>query len=156
MALRLAPFWLALLTAGWSAGFFWSWSFTVMPGLAAAEPQHALAAMQAANANIRSPFFAFVFFGAALTPLLAAGSARGSAASRWALAAGVVQFLGVIGVTLAVNVPMNEALARLDPGAAGSVAAWRDYLARWTAWNHIRVAAATLSLLLAAQALRVR
>ena len=38
---------LGLLAAAWSAGFFWAWSFTVMPGFAAAAPEAAIAAMRA-------------------------------------------------------------------------------------------------------------
>jgi hypothetical protein len=36
MQLHTALIVLAILASEWSAGFFWSWSFTVMPGLSAA------------------------------------------------------------------------------------------------------------------------
>src|ERR687894_2779796 len=77
---------LGLLAAAWSAGFFWAWSFTVMPGFAAAPPEAAAAAMRAVNANIAGPGFAFVFFGpvvfAALSAVLA--FAAGTSAAGWA------------------------------------------------------------------------
>ncbi len=45
-------------------------------------------------------------------------------------------------MTVFFNVPRNEALAAVtttDPGAAGL---WAGYLTSWTAWNHVRTAAA--------------
>jgi len=38
-------------------------------------------------------------------------------------------------------VPLNNALAGLDPAAPATDAAWRDYLSRWTAGNHVRALA---------------
>ena len=69
----------------WSAGFFWTWSFTVMPGFAAAPPEAAVAAMRAVNANIVGPGFAFVFFGPAVLAALSAALAfaAGLSAAAW-------------------------------------------------------------------------
>jgi uncharacterized membrane protein len=39
------------------------------------------------------------------------------------------------------NVPRNEALATVMPTASDGAALWADYLAQWTAWNHVRAAA---------------
>ena len=38
------------------------------------------------------------------------------------------------------NVPLNDALARVDPTDPDAAARWRDYARRWTALNHLRVA----------------
>ena len=50
------------------------------------------------------------------------------------------------------NVPLNDALARVDPTDPDAAARWRDYARRWTALNHLRVAlgAAGAALLAAA------
>ncbi len=147
---RTAVLWLAFLASGWAAGFFWTYSFSVMPGLALAPPEAAMASMQGINAAVRNPFFAFVFFGALALPLAAwAMDARGPAGRR-ALAAGLVYAAGVFAVTFLIHVPMNEALAGLDPVAA----AWAGYAPGWTGWNHLRAAAATLAMLMMADALR--
>lgn len=132
---------LGLLAAAWSAGFFWSWSFTVMPGLAAARPEAAVEAMRAVNANITGPFFAFVFFGPAVFAALAAALAF---AAGWDAAA-VLYGGGVVGVTVAANLPLNAALAAapLTPDTAAEV--WRAFAGPWTAWNHLRTAAASLA-----------
>ena len=58
------------------------------------------------------------------------------------IAAGAALYLlGVIAVTMAFNVPRNDALARLDPAAPEAVTYWRRYLSEWTAWNHVRTVA---------------
>lgn len=153
-AALVAAFALGLLAAAWSAGFFWAWSFTVMPGFAAAPPEAAAAAMRAVNSNIAGPGFAFVFFGPGLLAALcgALAFAAGHHAAAWAaLAAAAVYGAGVVGVTFAANIPLNEGLAAA-PLATGATAAetWRGFAEPWTAWNHLRTAAASLAFLLLA------
>src|SRR5918998_6764823 len=58
-----------LLASALSAGFFYAYSISVMPGLAAADPSSAIRAMQGINAVIRTPIFAFAFFGSLVLPL---------------------------------------------------------------------------------------
>jgi uncharacterized membrane protein len=141
---------LGLLASAWSAGFFWTWSFTVIPGFAAAPPEAAVAAMRAVNANIATPGFAFVFFGPAPLAALSAALAfaAGAGAAAWAaLAAAALYGAGVIGVTFAANIPLNMALAAapLAPETAAEV--WRGFAEPWIAWNHLRTAAASLAFL---------
>ena len=63
---------LALLASALIAGFFYTYSISVMPGLLATDSISAVRAMQGINATIRTPVFAFAFFGALVFPLLAA------------------------------------------------------------------------------------
>jgi uncharacterized membrane protein len=46
------------------------------------------------------------------------------------------------------NVPRNNALARASAGDPESARLWADYLATWTAWNHVRTAASLAALAL--------
>jgi uncharacterized membrane protein len=137
---------LGLLASAWSAGFFWSWSFTVMPGFAAAPPGAAIAAMRAVNAHIQSANFAFVFFGPALLAALSCALAFAlglNAAALVALGAAALYGAGVIGVTVALNLPMNAALAAAPVSPETAEGVWRGFAEPWTAWNHLRTAAAT-------------
>jgi uncharacterized membrane protein len=146
---------LGLLASAWSAGFFWSWSFTVMPGLAAAPPEAAIAAMRAINANIGSAGFFFVFFGPALLGALSCALAFASglnAAALAALTAAALYGAGVIGVTVAVNLPMNAALAAAPVSPDTAAGVWRGFAEPWTAWNRLRTAAATAAFLAQAAA----
>jgi uncharacterized membrane protein len=134
---------LAALASALAAGFFYTWSIAVMPGLDGAAPEVAIGAMQAINAAIRTPEFAFAFFGALLLPLLAGALLRGRARLlAWTSAA--VYGAGVIAVTFAVNMPLNEALATVTPAPGTGAAVWRGYADPWTAWNHVRALSAAL------------
>jgi uncharacterized membrane protein len=143
----------ATLLAGGVFGFFYAWSVTVMRGLSAADGVSAIASMNAVNATIMTPWFAILFFGAPAAAAVAAtlawlGGDRGAALAM--AAAAVIYLVGCFAVTVVVNVPMNDALAQVDPRAtADPAAAWRDYAVPWTAWNHVRTAACGLAFLAA-------
>jgi uncharacterized membrane protein len=146
---------LGLLASAWSAGFFWTWSFTVMPGFAAPPPEAAVAAMRAVNANIVGPGFAFVFFGPAVLAALSAALAFVAGLNSVALTALVAAVLygaGVVGVTFAANIPLNMALAAAPAGPETAAELWSGFAAPWTAWNHLRTAAASLAFLVLAGA----
>ncbi|WP_182898916.1 anthrone oxygenase family protein [Microbispora sp. H10830] len=142
-----------LMTAG-MAGTFFGFSVGVMPGLNAASASSAIDAMNAVNVKIQNPVFLAAFV---LAPVAAAGAgglllATPRSGAAWPFfAAAAVYVVGVILITAAVNVPMNDALAAAaahgDPaGAAARI--WSDYSARWTTWNSWRAVAGAVSLLL--------
>ncbi|MDP5281046.1 DUF1772 domain-containing protein, partial [Sphingomonas sp. DG1-23] len=51
------------------------------------------------------------------------------------LAGGAIYVIGMFGVTMACNVPLNNALTQ------GVEALWPHYLQRWSLWNHVRTLA---------------
>ena len=64
-------------------------------------------------------------------------------AGALALLAGALLYLaGSFLVPIVFNVPRNDALASVDPSSAAGAALWASYLTAWTAWNHVRTAAA--------------
>lgn len=142
LAVRLA----AALGCGLMAGVFFAFSSFVMTALARLPPHEGIAAMQSINLVVRNPLFFTVFFGTAaacLAIVLLATLDWQAPGAACALAAGMLYLLGTFGVTVAFNVPLNESLAPLDPAAAASAAFWGGYVDRWSAWNHVRTAAAT-------------
>jgi len=58
------------------------------------------------------------------------------------LAGAALYLIGTFLVTLACNVPRNNALAAVARAQPDAAAHWASYLAGWTAWNHVRTAAA--------------
>jgi uncharacterized membrane protein len=130
---------LATLGSGLVAGTFFAFSSFIMAALGHLGVKDGATAMQAINRVILSSAFLPVLFGtgllaAALTVLaLLAPNAAGRTA---VLAVGLLYLLGVIAVTVVANVPMNDRLA------ADGAAFWPGYARRWTAWNHLRTAAA--------------
>jgi uncharacterized membrane protein len=49
-------------------------------------------------------------------------------------------------VTVAFNVPLNDALASVKADAPDAARLWADYGATWTLWNHVRTFAAVLAM----------
>jgi len=104
--------------------------------------------MQGINAVVRTPWFAFAFFGALLLPLASgvwAWIARDRAVAVLSLCGAALYGLGVFAVTFLVNVPLNEGLAAVSATNDTGATTWDDYATRWTAWNHVRAVSATLA-----------
>ena len=65
--------------------------------------------------------------------------------SAYILAGSLFYQVGTMVVTFAFNVPMNDAVATLDPASSGAANQWAGYLVTWTNWNHVRTAGALLA-----------
>jgi uncharacterized membrane protein len=144
------------LGCGLVAGVFFAFSTFVMPALKRLPPARGIAAMQSINELAVTPAFMTALFGTAAACLGLVAWAVISSGERPAalvLAGGALYLVGTIGVTIARNVPLNDRLAKLHPQGADAVGRWDEYVAKWTAWNHVRAAAslaaaATLTLAL--------
>jgi uncharacterized membrane protein len=136
---------LCALGAGLVAGIFFAFSSFVMRALARITPAQGIVAMQSINVAVINPVFmiAFLGTGAACAALIAVSlwSWRG-AASELAIAGGLLYLVGTLGVTMVCNVPRNNALAAVEATSAEAARLWPDYVTGWTAWNHVRTAAA--------------
>jgi uncharacterized membrane protein len=139
---------LASVGCGLNGGFFFAFSVVVMRALGKRPATEGIAAMQTINVVVLNPWFLGAFFGTAVLCIAAIVWAALDWAgwrSAWMLAGGVLYLVGTIWVTMRFNVPRNDALARATPSGADGAALWGDYLETWTAWNHVRTAAAILA-----------
>lgn len=132
----------AAIGAAAVGGIFFAFSTFIMRSLGERPAAEGMAAMVAINRVILRSLFMPVFLGTALLCLILAvyGGFVRSEASGWLLTGALVYLAGCIWVTMAFNVPMNNALDRAAP-AADNEALWKDYLVRWTRWNHVRTLA---------------
>ncbi len=146
------------LGCGLVGGVSFAFSALVMPALDSLPAAQAIAAMQSINRLAVTPPFMLAFVGSAL---VCAGLAIWALMSgvdgpaAWALAGSAIFLLGVIVVSFAVNIPLNDGLDGVDPQAADAAARWSDYHASWTAFNHVRATTGLVSSGLLAIALRV-
>jgi uncharacterized membrane protein len=69
------------------------------------------------------------------------------------IAAGVFYVVGSFGVTVALNVPRNERLARMGAESSEAARYWPVYVREWLFWNHVRTAASVAAAGCAAAAL---
>lgn len=140
-ALRLV----AALGCGLIAGVFFAFSTFVMTALARRPPAEGMAAMQAINVAVLNPMFLGVFVGTAGTCLLVVIFSLlrwNEPGALYFLLGGALYIAGTFLVTMVFNVPLNNALAKLAPADPASASEWARYVANWTAWNHVRTAAA--------------
>ena len=96
------------------AGLFYSYSCSVNPGLATLSNREYLLAMKAINRAILNPWFFLSFIGSLLvtptTAILYYRSVGMDLTFYLLLAAFVLYFIGVFGVTALGNVPLNNSL----------------------------------------------
>ncbi|MCI2237329.1 DUF1772 domain-containing protein [Paenibacillus sp. TRM 82003] len=132
----------ALVASAWLAGLFYAFACSVMPGLGRTADGTFVEAMTSINAAIRNPLFAASFFGA---PLLTAGavlSAVAGGGAPAAPAAALVLHAAAFAVTVARNLPLNDAL---DAGARVPASARWGFEAPWRRWNAVRAVLVTAS-----------
>jgi len=136
---------LAAIGSGLMGGVFFAFSGFVMKALARLTPAQGVAAMQSINVVAVTPPLMITLFGAALASGAVGISsllAREEPGASWRIAGSLLYLLGTVGVTMACNVPRNNALAAVDPESVAAVSRWAEYLPSWTAWNRVRTTAA--------------
>jgi uncharacterized membrane protein len=146
------------LGCGLNAGVFFAFSAFVMPALNRLPAAQGIAAMQSINKLAVTPAFMAVLFGTAVACLGLVAWAAISSGERPAvlvIAGGALYLVGTIGVTIACNVPLNDGLATLLPQGTEAPGLWDEYVARWTAWNHVRTVAALAAAAVLTATLRV-
>lgn len=130
--------------SGITGGVLFAFSAFVMPGLRRIPVPAAVRAMQAINLAAPRSALMVPLLGSALGSLVVgirAVAAR-DASNRTLLVLGAAAGLAAFVVTATFHIPRNDALARLDPDAAGTVGAWLRYASQWTLGNHVRAALA--------------
>lgn len=128
---------------GLLAGLFSVFSFAIVPGLRSLNAKQHLAAMQAINVKIVNAVFLIIFLGPSGLLPLAAFLHRSPL--LWLAAA--LHVIGVNGVTIAGNVPLNDRLAEAD--AERPRQDFQGKGARWMRLHHLRTLAATAATVLA-------
>jgi uncharacterized membrane protein len=134
----------ATLTTGLVAGVFYAYAVSVTLGLAAQPDASYVATMQAINERIQNSLFFLSFFGAVLFLLaaLAVHLPRPRLGRFWLIALASALYVGGgFLLTVVVNVPLNEELARVvGDASAGELARARAaYESLWNFWNGVRM-----------------
>lgn len=151
VALLLATF-LCMLVAG----FLLAFATVVMPGIRDLDDRGFIRAFQVIDRVIQNnqPLFILMWVGSVLALLAAAvlGIRALAGADRLlVIAAALIYLLGVQLPTVAINIPLNNRLKKLDPATLDETARTRaraDFEPRWNRWNRIRTAFASLAAIL--------
>ena len=121
------------------SGLLFAFSNFVMKALGQLPATSGMDAMQRINVAIVNPLFICIFLGttALCAALVFLGVLGRSQPGLTPITIGALCYLvGAFGITVFCNVPLNHALAGVDPSAAANQ--WPTYLVRWQAWNHAR------------------
>ena len=147
-----------IVTTGLMSGLLYGWSVSVIPGTKRVTAGNYVDTMQHINRAIINPAFVVPFMG---IPLVLGGAAvmqfrAGDHRRGWLLTGATATYLvGVLGVTIGGNVPLNDALDAFDLRSSTSDAVERrrnSYERPWNRWHHLRTIASVGSFALAAAA----
>ena len=151
--------WFNAISVAIMAGVYFAFSTFVMRSLNEIDAPAGMVAMQSINRVIVKSLFLPIFFVSTLASVLlviltlAEPSMPGA---RWSLGASGLYILGMFGVTLVGNVPLNNRLESADAHTPAGAELWAHDQARWTIWNHLRTIACTMSLVLLILAIDAR
>jgi uncharacterized membrane protein len=138
----------ASITMGLMAGVFGLYSHAIMPGLRKTDDRTFVGAFQEIDRAIMNPLFMLWFFGALVFTAVAAALLGGEGSVLpWTIAA-LALYAAVFVITIAINVPRNDAIkAAGRPDAIADLAGVRERFdeARWMAWNVVRAVLSTVA-----------
>lgn len=154
MNIKSITLFLAIITTALSAGLFYAWVVSVIPGTKRIPDQAYLETMQSINRAILNPGFFIIFFGAIV--LLGASTflqyrIKIDSTFYLMLSATLIYLFGTLGVTMFGNVPLNNIVEALDLSNFTEVNfknARHAYEEKWNQLNLIRTIAALISFFL--------
>jgi uncharacterized membrane protein len=143
---------LATLLCSLTAGFVFAFATVVMPGTGKLGDREFIRSFQVIDGIIQAgqPVFGLVWIGSAVALLASAVMAilqLDGMERAFIVASALVYVFGVQLPTFRINVPLNNALQKLNVDAMDEdalAAARRAFEGRWVRWNSIRTVFATL------------
>jgi uncharacterized membrane protein len=146
MTLRAVLLIAATMSMGLVDGVFALYAHTIMPALKTTDDRTFVATFQSLDRAIVNPWFMLTaFVGALVLTIAAAVTNRAGGTLPW-IATALALYLVAFVVTIAVHVPLNDAMkAAGNPAHIADLAGVRArfHETRWAAWNLVRVATST-------------
>ncbi|WP_426407744.1 DUF1772 domain-containing protein [Bradyrhizobium ganzhouense] len=140
--------WFSALGCGLMAGVYFTFSTFVMTALGRLDQAAGIAAMNAINVDIVRSLFMPLFLGTTVAgvALVVMGALRlGEPGAISMIAGGGLYVIGMFVVTVVFNVPLNDALAAVQPSSPEAGTLWAAYLKDWVFWNHVRTVASLVA-----------
>jgi uncharacterized membrane protein len=140
--------WFSAIGCGLLGGLYFAFSTFIMTALGRIAQASGIMAMNAINVVIVQSLFMPLFIGTTLSSLVLAITAVlrwGQPGASAMLVGGVLYVVGMFVCTAVIHVPMNDALAAVDPASTEAASLWARYLTDWTLWNHVRTISSTLA-----------
>jgi uncharacterized membrane protein len=131
----------AAIGTGAMGGVFFAFSAFIMSGLSRLPHRQGIAAMQSINVTAVRPPLMLMLFGTAglcVALLVRAKLTWGDRRATLMLIGALLYLVGVVVLTAAYNVPLNNKLALLHGSAPDAATQWHTYVTRWTLANTVR------------------
>lgn len=145
-------FFITVVLTALSAGIFFAWSVSVIPGTKKLTDITYLETMQSINKEILNPVFFAVFFGSLVFLVINTITQFNHKPTFWlVLSAMLIYAVGTFGFTAFGNVPLNNELDALNLKALNlsELKSFRTYYERyWNAFHNVRTIAGFISFLL--------
>ena len=145
-------FFITVVLTALSAGIFFAWSVSVIPGTKKITDLSYLETMQSINKEILNPVFFVVFFGSLVFLVINTITQFNHKPTYWlVLSAMLVYAIGTFGFTAFGNVPLNNELDSLNLKelSLSELKSFRSYYERyWNGFHNIRTIAGFISFLL--------
>ena len=145
----------AILLTGLLAGLFYGYTCSVIKGLGNLQDEVYLQSFQSIDKAIQNLYFFISFMGSLLVLPIATWLSYknfGPATFHLLLSATLIYLVGVFGVTIFRNVPLNDQLAKfsISTSTTNEIAAMRKAFEKpWNTYHTIRTIAALISFSLA-------
>jgi uncharacterized membrane protein len=148
--IKSISFFITLLLLGFSAGFFYSWEVSVIPGTSRVSNLSYLETMQQINRAILNPKFFLRFFGSLIFLVLSSYLHYRDAINSafWLMLLATIAYLfGTFGVTAFGNVPLNDALDAINLQQLNSTQLEDIRLSYESKWNRLHTIRTLFSML---------
>jgi uncharacterized membrane protein len=140
-------YFISIVLTGLLAGLFYGWQCSVMNGLAMLPNKEYLMAFQSMNKAILNPVFFLSFMGSLIALAITTFvfyKGGNSQVLPYLVASFIIYGIGVFGITVACNIPLNESVAAFDISAAteDQIKSMRlSFENPWNKWHLIRTIA---------------
>lgn len=143
---------MAIFLTGLSAGLFYGWAVSIIPGTKKVPDLTYLQTMQSINREILNPAFFLSFFGSLILLMVSSVQQYQQGLTFWLVFSATLTYLiGTFGVTAFGNVPLNNELDVLELSdlSGNRLSEFRNYYETyWNRLHQIRTCSAVVSFLL--------
>lgn len=152
ITLKTVALYAAILLTGLSAGLFFAWQVSVIPGTKRVQDSVYIETMQKINRAIINPPFMVIFLGSLIVQITSIALHWNTSVTLWLiLGATVLYGTGTVIVTGSGNVPLNDkldALSLKDLTEIQMASERQQYEAKWNRLHTVRTVFAVLSFML--------
>lgn len=145
----------SIFTIGLVAGIFFVFSIAINPAFRQLSDLQYIQAMKAINRVIEKPAFFFVFMGAPIFTSITGFMQQNKETSILLFISFFVYLIGVFGITVFINVPLNNTLGKFVISSASPSElsqARASYAEPWNFWHNMRTIAAVVAFIISIMA----